>query len=50
MLHILFTLDSPQSTGSVGNSGGLMDQHIFAPLPISEVAAEKVDMNYLFCK
>jgi len=44
----MYTRNSPQSTESDGNSGGLMDQHIFAPLPISKVAAESVEIAILY--
>lgn len=46
-LNLIYTRDSPQSTESDGNSGGLMGQHIFAPLPISKVAAEEVEIALL---
>lgn len=39
---ILFTLNSPHSTESDKNSGGLTDQHIFAPLPTSKVTSINV--------
>ena len=42
---ISISLDLPQSTESDGSSGGLMDQHIFAPLPISEEAAENIEIE-----
>ena len=42
-----FTLDSPQSTRLNRNIGRLLDQHISAHLPISEVEAENFDIETL---
>lgn len=46
-MHNLIYIFSPRSTGSDRNIGCLLDQHISAHLPISEVAAEKFDIEAL---
>jgi len=46
-MHNLIYIFSPRSTRSDRNIGCLLDRHISAHLPISEVAAEKFDIEAL---